>query len=200
MRMWDDRYDTEEYVYGKEPNDFIVAAFKDVPPGRILALAAGEGRNEVYLARQGHEVIAVDSSAVGLKKARALARELGVTIHTIHADLTGFDIEPEEFDAITSFFWHPPAPLRTRVYRAVVRGLRPGGRFVMEAYTPRQMEYATGGPKEPALLVELADVKQDLAGLEFGHAIELVREFKEGKTHQGRGSVVQIIALKPPRI
>lgn len=195
--MWDDRYDTNEYVYGKEPNDFIVTAFEDIPAGRVLGLGAGEGRNEIYLARQGHEVVGVDSSAVGLKKARALALENSVTIETIHADLSDFEIEPESFDAITCIFCHLPPPIRKQLLRRVARGLRPGGYFILEAFTPRQLAYTTGGPKDPELLIELDDLKQELAGLEFRHAIELVREFKEGLYHQGSGSVVQMIAVKP---
>lgn len=197
MSMWDERYDTGEYVYGTEPNDFLVQAFRTISPGRVLNLAEGEGRNAVYLARQGHRVTGVDSSAVGLRKAHALAKANAVTIETIHADLADFDIEPERFDAITSFFWHPPQQLRHTVYRRAVAGLRPGGHFVLEAFTPRQLAYDSGGPKDPALLVEIEDLKRDLEGLEFPHAVELVRDFKEGLHHSGPGSVVQLIGVKP---
>lgn len=154
--MWDERYSQAEYVYGKNPNDFLVAVVEQIPQGRVLCLAEGEGRNAVYLAQQGCQVTAVDASAVGLEKARKLAAERSVEIETIVADLSDFSIQPNAWDAIVSIFCHLPPIVRAKVHRQVVAGLRPRGVFVLEAYTPRQLDFKTGGPPQADLMMTLA--------------------------------------------
>jgi SAM-dependent methyltransferase len=168
-----------------------------MPPGDVLCLAEGEGRNAVFLARRGHRVLAVDSSAVGLAKAAQLAEEHGVRIETLTADLADFVIEPGCWDAIVSIFCHVPPSIRRTLHRQVVAGLRPGGLFVLEAYTPAQLELRTGGPPTVELLMTLADLREELAGLEFLQAREIERDVVEGRLHTGRGAVVQIVARKP---
>ncbi len=195
--MWNERYSTEEFVYGAEPNDFLVSVATEIPAGsRILCLAEGEGRNAVYLARLGHEVLAVDQSAVGLEKAQRLAKEKGVEIETVVADLAEFTIKPESWDAIISIFFHIPPALRSRLHADVVAGLKPGGVFILEAYTPEQLELKTGGPPVAELMMCYKDLEPELAGLSFTHAIELRRNIVEGRLHNGRGSVVQIVGVK----
>ncbi len=193
---WDERYAVEEYLYGKEPNDFVRDTLPWLGKGRALCLAAGEGRNAVFLARNGFDVTAVDQSGLGLEKARALAEETGVEILTLQADLTSFEIETESWDLITSIFLHLPPPDRRRLYADAVRGLKPGGSFLLEAFTPEQIEHHTGGPKAPELLMKLSDLEEELSPLQWVHAMELVRPFKEGPTHVGLGAVVQIHGVK----
>jgi 2-polyprenyl-3-methyl-5-hydroxy-6-metoxy-1,4-benzoquinol methylase len=195
--MWNQRYSQPDYVYGKTPNDFLVQVADHIPQGRVLCLAEGEGRNAVYLAQQGYQVTAVDASTVGLEKAQNLAAEKGVTIDTLVADLADFVIQPETWDGIVSIFGHLPPALRAQIHRQVVAGLRSGGVFVLEAYTPRQLTFKTGGPPTAELLMELATLQQELAGLTFSHAVELERVIQEGQFHQGQSAVVQVLALKP---
>jgi hypothetical protein len=195
--LWDDRYSQLEYIYGKEPNDFLVEAASFIPKGRVLCLAEGQGRNAVYLASQGYEVTGVDASAVGLAKAQKLASERGVTIATVVANLSDFVIQPNSWDAIISIFCHLPSPLRNDIHRQSVAGLRPGGVFVLEAYTPHQLQFKTGGPPTSELMMDLITLQQELQGLEFKRAAELERDIQEGEYHHGIGSVVQVIALKP---
>ncbi|HMN02657.1 SAM-dependent methyltransferase [Geobacter anodireducens] len=194
---WNERYDTEEFVYGREPNAFLAGVSAMMPPGDVLCLAEGEGRNAVFLARRGHRVLAVDASAVGLAKAAQLAEEHGVRIETLTADLADLVIEPGRWDAIVSIFCHVPPPIRRTLHRQAVAGLRPGGLFVLEAYTPAQLEFRTGGPPTVELLMTLADLREELAGLEFLQALEIERDVVEGRLHTGRGAVVQIVARKP---
>lgn len=196
-RSWDERFAGDEYAYGKEPNEFVVAAADRIPPGRVLCLAEGEGRNAVYLAGLGHDVTAVDASSVGLAKARRLAAERGVSLTTVLADLTDFTIEPEAWAGIVSIWAHLPRPVRTRLYGQAARGLLPGGVFVLMAYTPAQLAYGTGGPSVPGLLVDLASLREDLPGLEFVIGREFVRDVHEGKLHQGPSAVVQVLARRP---
>lgn len=195
--MWDERYREPGYAYGSEPNDFLASVADRIPQGPVLCLAEGEGRNGVFLASRGHAVTAVDGSAVGLEKARALAAERQVSLRTVHADLADYAIEPGAWAGIVSIWCHLPAALRVPVHRGVVAGLRPGGVLLLEAYTPAQLTHGTGGPKVADLLYGLEQLKQDFAGLAFEHAVELERDIHEGRYHAGQSAVVQILARKP---
>ena len=152
--MWDQRYDTEEYVYGTAPNEFLVAHAARIPKGHVLCLGEGEGRNGVWLAEQGYRVTAVDSSSVGLAKARRLAEARGVSLETVAADLAEYDLGEVAWDGIVSIFCHVPMDLRRDLHSRVVRALRPGGAFLLEAYTPRQLALATGGPPTAELMMD----------------------------------------------
>jgi SAM-dependent methyltransferase len=195
--MWDERYASEEYAYSTEPNDFLAAQAARIPRGRVLCLADGEGRNGVWLAQQGYEVTAVDLSAVGLAKAHKLAASRNVTIHTIQADLGEYEIAPNAWNGIVAIFSHFPASVRHHIYPQAVTGLRPGGVFLLELYTPKQLAFGTGGPRDLELLATLEDLRQDLDGLQFEIAQETEREIYEGQYHQGHSAVVQILGVKP---
>jgi len=194
--MWNERFAGPEYVYGKEPNDFLKSVVGRLPKGRALCLGEGEGRNAVFLAQQGFEVTAVDSSDVGLAKAQKLAAERGVTLTTVVADLADYVIAPGTWSVVVSIWCHLPPALRAKVHAAAVQGLVAGGAFVLEAYTPRQLAHGTGGPKQVELLMPLEALRRELAGLELVHAVELEREVREGALHQGLSAVVQVLALK----
>ena len=195
--MWDERYSQPGFAFGTEPNDFLAVVAENIPAGPVLSLGEGEGRNAVYLAGLGHPVLAVDQSEVGLTKAKRLAADRGLAIETACADLEHFDIEPGAWAGIVSIFCHLPRRIRMPLYAAAVRGLRPGGVFVLEAYTPMQIGRGTGGPKDPDMLPTLADLKEELAELVFVHACELEREVREGAYHTGLASVVQVVARRP---
>jgi SAM-dependent methyltransferase len=194
---WDERFSSPDYVYGTEPNTFVAAMASRIPAGPVLCLAEGEGRNAVHLARLGHAVTAVDQSAVGLAKAARLAAARGVALTTIVADLAHYSISPSIWSGIVATFAHLPPPLRRAVHAQVVAGLRPGGVFILEAYTPAQLVFGTGGPKDPSLCMTLVALRVELAGLVFEVARECERDVVEGTGHTGRGAVVQIVARRP---
>lgn len=197
--MWDERYAAPEYFYGTEPNDFLRSQAAAIPKGgRVLCLGEGEGRNAAFLAGLGFGVVALDQSAQGLRKALALAASRGLSVSAVQADLAIHDIEPGSWDAIVSIWCHLPSALRARVHAQVVSGLKPGGVFILEAYRPEQLRFGTGGPKETDLLPTLAGLRQELAGLQFGHALELERDVREGSGHAGRSAVVQVVARRAP--
>ena len=195
--MWDERYSEPGYVYGTEPNGFLASVADRIPAGPVLCLGDGEGRNGVFLAGLGRRVVAVDQSEAGLAKAKRLAEGRGVTIETVRADLARFPIEPAAWAGIVSVFCHLPSSVRVPLHRAAAAGLRPGGVFVLEAYTPAQIGRRTGGPGDPDMLPTLAGLREELAGLEFDHAAELERDVTEGRYHTGVASVVQILARRP---
>ncbi len=145
MNKWDERYAQEGYLYGTEPNGFLKENFRQIPKGKILFLAEGEGRNAVFLARQGYEVTAMDSSAVAMEKAGRLAQKNDVSITTFVTGLEDFDLGTEQWDGIVSIFCHLPPPLRKNVHARIVKALKKGDVLLAEAYTPDQLKYKTGG-------------------------------------------------------
>ena len=192
--LWNQRFAGETYFYGTEPNAFVVACAPRIPPGPVLCLGEGEGRNAAYLAARGHPVTAIDQSAVGLAKAARLAASRGTSLDTIAADLADFVITPGTWSAIVAIFVHLPPALRTLVHRRAAAGLCPGGLLILEAYTPAQLAYATGGPKDPTLLMTLDLLRSDFAGLDLLVAHEIERDVVEGPGHTGRAAVVQVLA------
>ncbi len=194
--FWNQRYGTQQYIYGETPNAFVAEIASQIPAGPVLCLAEGEGRNAVHLATLGHPVTAVDQSAAGLAKARRLASARGVEIETVLTDLENFTIEPGVWSGIVATFAHLPPAIRRQVHAQAVRGLRSGGVFVLEAYTPAQLAFDTGGPKSPELLMTLPGLRAELAGLELLVGREIEREVIEGNGHTGRGAVVQILARR----
>jgi SAM-dependent methyltransferase len=198
FEQWDERYRAEEYFYGTEPNDFLKSQVDRLLPGAsVLCLAEGEGRNAVFLAKQGFSVTAVDGSAQGFVKLQKLAAQAGVNVRTVVKDLAHFDMGQRQWDAIVSIWCHLPQPLRAEIHRRVVVALKPGGFFILEAYTPRQLQFKTGGPPNATMLMTRDLLRTELAGLEIQIAQEVQREIHEGKGHNGKSAVVQFVARKP---
>lgn len=194
--MWDERYSVEEYAYGTKPNNFLEEHFNCIPKGQVLSLAEGEGQNAVFLAKQGYSVTAVDASLVGLNKARKLAEENGVAVEFIHADLADYDLGKNKWDGIISIFSPLPSSIRKQLHEKVEAGLKQGGVFLLEAYTPDQLKHGTGGGNSVDVMQSKESLTLELAGLKFKHLIELERDVVEGSYHTGIGAVVQAIASK----
>lgn len=194
MNMWDQRFSSDEYVYGREPNQFLKENFSAIPPGDVLCLAEGEGRNAVFLAKKGYRVTAVDLSAEGIKKTEQLARECGVTVNTIVADLSDFDLGIGKWNGIISIFGHVPPEIRRSLHSRVVKALKENGVFLSEMYRPYQLNYGTGGPPIRELLVSEEQFRHELSGLQFELLREVDREIVEGSLHTGIGAVSQVIA------
>jgi SAM-dependent methyltransferase len=197
--MWDERYRGENYFYGTGPNDFLARHYGEIPAGEVLCLAEGEGRNAVFLAEQGYQVTAVDASAVGLQKATRLAAQRGVSITTVHADLADFDPGTARWSGIVSIFCHLPAPLRQEVHGRLADALGAGGVLLLEAYTPAQLQFGTGGPPVADMMMDREILRSEIPGLSFRHLQELEREVIEGEGHTGHAAVVQAIAVKDNR-
>ena len=196
MTDWDARYAEPEWAFGTEPNDFLREEANRLPAGRVLCLAEGQGRNAVWLAQRGYAVTAMDQSAKGLERARALAAERGVKIGTVCADLADFAIEPGTWQGIVSIYAHVAGDVRALVHARVEQGLAPGGVFLLEAYRPEQIGRGTGGPSEDERMVNLARLRRELPSLEFLVAREVDREVLEGHRHRGMSSVVQLVARR----
>lgn len=199
-QSWDDRYAGEEFAFGTEPNDFLRDVVDDLPVGRTLCIGDGEGRNGVFLAERGHDVVTVDLSPVGVGKARRLAASRGVTIDARVADLEDFELGFAEWDCIVSIFCHLPAALRHRVLSSVPRALRPDGCLVLESYRSANIGRGVGGPQNPDMTVELEDVLADIGegGMDVIIGREVEREIVEGRYHEGISATTQVLARRRP--
>ena len=195
MTFWDQAFDTPHFKYGTAPNAFVRAqAHRLRPAARVLVPGDGEGRNGVWLAAQGHAVLSVDASGVGLRKAQQWAAEQGVALQTELADLTSWQPAPGAFDGVVLTFVHLPSALRRDVHQRLVRALRPGGWLILEAFTPEQLRYASGGPKDADMLYTLYDLRTDFAGLHEHLAWAGEVWLDEGPGHQGPAQVVRYLA------
>lgn len=195
--IWDERFRQETFVYGEAPNDFLRAHAGIFPHGEILSLGEGEGRNAVFLAAQGHRVTALDSSTAGMEKLAQLAGRRGVTVAAQLADVAQADLGSERWDGILNVYCHLPSGDRPGLLSRIRQALRPGGVFMTEQFSSDQLAYGSGGPKNPALLVELDEFEAAFEGLEILLASKDVVTLDEGPFHQGEASVIRFIARKP---
>ncbi len=198
---WDDRYTAHPAAFGVEPNDFLAAHAARIPrsSGPVLCIGDGQGRNGVYLASLGFDVISIDLSPVGLDGARRLAAEQQVSITTVVADLATYR-PPSDCAAVVSIFCHLPTPVRAVAYPRLIAALRPGGFWVHESYAPGQIGRGTGGPSDPDMLTSADRLLHELAGLTHLLARECVRTVVEGPLHTGEAEVVQYLgAVGDPR-
>lgn len=167
---WDARYSATELIWTAEPNRFLVAEVADLPPGRAVDLACGEGRNAVWLATLGWQVTGVDFSSVGLDKGRAMAAERGVDVDFVHADVTAWTPEPGTFDLVAILYLQVPAADREAVLGHAVDGLAPGGSLVVIGHDSRNLTEGYGGPQDPAVLYGPEDLVPLLGALEVDKA------------------------------
>ena len=196
--MWDEMYAGEGYRYGVTPNAWLAACEPQLPRGaRVLCVGDGEGRNGVWLAAQGHRVTSIDASARGVEKALALAARQGVRLDA-RVGLFPADLgDDRDFDAVVLVFVHVPAALRGPLHAAAVDRLAPRGLLVLEAFTPEQLAYGTGGPRDPGMLFTAEQLAQDFAGLALEHLAPTVIALDEGPGHQGPAAVVRALGRRP---
>ena len=162
--VWNRRYAARELVWTATPNRFLVAETEELPPGRVLDLACGEGRNAVWLAERGWRATGVDFSDVALEKARALAAERGVEAEWVVGDLSSYRPEPQAFDLAILFYLQVPAPVRRAAVQAAASAVAPGGTFLLVAHDRSNLEEGHGGPQSLDVLYAAEDVVADLDG------------------------------------
>jgi cyclopropane fatty-acyl-phospholipid synthase-like methyltransferase len=164
--------------------------------GPVLSLAEGEGRNAVFLASLGLDVLGVDGSEVGLAKAQKLAASRGLAIRTEVADLATYEPPKNCYGSVVSISAHLPGNNRKRLHRLVERCLKPGGVMLLEGYAKAQITRTTGGPKDPDMLMARLEIENEFPNCEPILSQEIEREVVEGAFHTGLASVVQFIARK----
>lgn len=193
--FWNERYTRDEYLYGTDPNSFLVE-YSNLLTGTVLSLSEGEGRNAVFLALRGLKVCGVDISEVALTKAKALAKSNNVEIQTEVADLSSFEPEKNSYDSVISISAHLPSSIRNNLYPLIEKCLKPNGVLLLEAYSESQLARNTGGPKDIDMLMSIGKLEREFPNLESILIRELERDVSEGEGHSGVSSVVQFIARK----
>lgn len=193
---WDARYAVDELVWGAQPNRFVAAEFSDQPPGRALDLGAGEGRNAIWLARQGWQVTAVDFSPVAVERARKLAMADGVEVTWIVADVADYQPEPHAFDAVLVAYLHLPATLLAAALARAATALAPGGRIVVVGHDVASTGAGVGGPQDPAILYTPQRIVAELRGLTVRTAEQVRRPIQ---TEHGTTDAIDtlVVAVRP---
>lgn len=200
MNFWDQRFAEPGFKYGTAPNAFLVAQAPRLPnAARVLVPGDGEGRNGVWLATQGHRVLSIDSSSVGLAKAHALAAERGTALETLHADLADWQPAPASADAVVLVFVHLPSTLRRDVHRRLAAALVPGGWLIVEGFHPRQLGRTSGGPQDVDMLMTLDALREDFDGwLDEALGADVEVRLDEGPGHQGDAVVTRYVGQRRP--
>ncbi|MEH6677593.1 SAM-dependent methyltransferase [Phenylobacterium sp.] len=199
MSFWDERYQGEAYLFGDAPNAFLAAQAHRLRPGlSALAVADGEGRNGVWLAEQGLDVLSVDSSPVAQAKAARLAQARGTTLRLQEVDLASWTWPEAQFDVVAAIFIQFAGPqLRDQIFAGLKRALKPGGLLLLEGYRPEQIAYGTGGPRAPENLYTEALLRAAFSDFEILELSAYDAVIQEGAGHSGQSALIDLVARRP---
>ncbi len=198
-QFWNERFDKEEFIFGKEPNEYLVEKTKQYlkPKDKVLCIADGEGRNGVWLAKQGMQVIGFDASDIALAKAKQFAKDNQVQVEYSFSDTDSYAWQENTYDAVIGIFIQFADPaMRARIFEQAYKATKPGGLFILQGYTPKQLDYKTGGPS----LIEhlyaemmIRDLAKDFEILEL---VSYEKELSEGPRHTGKSALLGLVARK----
>ena len=198
FERWQGRYSVPEYIFGEEPNSFLQAQKPLLPKGgRALAIADGEGRNGVWLAGQGLEVLSVDFSPIGQEKARSLANRRNVALEFELADVHEWNYPEASFDVVVEIFTQFSDPIqRKKKWAGMKKTMKPGGLLLLEGYTQDQLKHGTGGPKQLDHLYTSAMLEDEFRDFAKVELREYEKVMSEGAGHSGMAAVIDLIAWK----
>ncbi|MEM9321153.1 MAG: class I SAM-dependent methyltransferase [Pseudomonadota bacterium] len=198
--MWEERFsNSQDYVFGTEAAAFLRDNLGWLTPGaRTLCVADGEGRNSVFLAECGLDVSSFDLSPTAIGRARDLAEARGVALDANVSVWESWDWAGPQWDLVVAIFVQFTDPqARVGQFEDLKRALRPGGRLMLHGYTPKQVEYGTGGPPDPARMYTSDLLRESFAGWHIERLAEYEKELDEGAGHSGRSALIDLIASKP---
>lgn len=197
-QKWNQRFSSKEYLFGTEPNAFLASVQHLLQSGQsVIAVADGEGRNGVWMAKLGLDVLSVDFSGVALEKARLLAVENGVKLRTEMADLFSWDWGQERFDIVVAIFIQFAAPHeRTILFSQMKKCLKPSGHLILQGYRPEQLEYKTGGPPQAENMYTTEMLREHFSDMTILHLCGHDDLITEGTAHQGMSALIDMIARK----
>jgi SAM-dependent methyltransferase len=195
---WENRYRVPGYAFGTEPNYFLASCKALLPrSGKALAVADGEGRNGIWLAEQGLDVLSIDFSPTAQEKARALAKQRGVSLTIAPADVHAWDYPDAAFDVVVEIFTQFSSPAeRAKKWAGMRKALKPGGLLIIQGYTPKQLQYGTGGPKQVENLYTRAMLEAAFGDLRDVTIVEQELEIHEGTSHGGMSAVINLTARR----
>lgn len=196
---WNQRFENEAYIFGTEPNAWLREHAGAWTPGqRVLCVADGEGRNSVWLAGRGLVVDAFDVASVGVAKARRLAADQAVSVNFAVSDCDAYPWPQNLYDGVAAIFVQFADPaMRARLFANIRRCLKPGGTLLLQGYTPKQLDYKTGGPPLLDHLYTAAMLREAFADFKLLQLREYEAELAEGKAHHGRSALIGLMALRP---
>ncbi|MFG0216564.1 class I SAM-dependent methyltransferase [Brevibacillus porteri] len=195
--IWNERFHSEEYYYGEEPNVFIQQQAYRLEQGqKVIAFAEGEGRNAVFLAKRNLEVTAIDYAESGLQKTKILAQKHSVDVLTQKIDLLEEDVPREEYDAAIMVYGHFHKDAQTSVLNKMKKAIKPKGILMLEVFSKEQVKYGTGGPQELEMLYDPKDILAWCEGHEVIHFFYGEQERVAGKAHNGLAHVIQLVLRK----
>ena len=194
--FWNERYSEASYVYGETPNVFFAEQLDKLPIGNLILPCEGEGRNAVYAATKGWQVQAFDSSDAGKAKALQLASKHQVAINYAIEDATQIDYAGNSVDAVAFVFAHFPPAIRKQIHHKAITWLKPGGKIIMEAFNPQQLQYSSGGPKNADMLYTVEMLEEDFREMQIDYLQTSELILNEGNYHQGYAALIQMVAAK----
>lgn len=196
--FWNDRFAADEYIYGVQPNAFFASRLNQIKPGKLLLPGEGEGRNAVWATQVGWEVDAIDYSETAKAKALKLAELNQLRLNSYQImDLNEFQISKSDYDAIGLVFVHLLPAERSQLHRKLARALKPGGSIILEAFSTDQLQYQSGGPRNPLMLYNADLLSEDFSSLEIVLLEQKVVILEEGEHHTGEAAVIRLMATKP---
>lgn len=201
LDRWNDRYSSEEFAYGTEPNTYLKEQLEKLEPGSILFPAEGEGRNAVFAATKGWKVSAFDISSEGKNKAVQLAENHNVSIDYQVGELQDLNYDGDQFDAVALIYAHFPVDIKSSIHKALDQYLRKGGLIIFEAFSKSHLDYVlknekVGGPKDIGSLFSIDEIKADFPNYDIIELVEKEIELNEGLFHNGTGSVIRFTGRK----
>jgi SAM-dependent methyltransferase len=199
LERWNERFAAQGYHFGTEPSVFVAAQAARLKPGmKALCVADGEGRNGVFLARQGLAVTSFDFSPVAVEKAKRLAASHGVPLDARRCSLDDWDWDAAQYDAVVaSFIQFATPPERAHAFAGFCRALAPGGLLLLQGYRPEQLAYNTGGPRKADQLYTAKMLKDAFAALQIIELREHDSEVQEGRGHSGMSALIDLVARRP---
>jgi 2-polyprenyl-3-methyl-5-hydroxy-6-metoxy-1,4-benzoquinol methylase len=198
-QFWNQRFNKEEFIFGKEPNEYLALQARNhlKPKDKVLCIADGEGRNGVWLATQGMQVVGFDASDIALGKAKQFAKDNQVEVEYSFSDTDSFDWQENEYDAVIGIFIQFADPaMRERIFQKTHRALKPGGIFILQGYTPKQLEYKTGGPSLIEHLYTEAMIRDLAKEFQILDLCCYEQELNEGARHAGMSALLGLVAKK----
>ena len=198
-QFWNERFDKEEFIFGKEPNEYLTLQTRRYlkPKSKVLCIADGEGRNGVWLAKQGMQVVGFDASDIALAKAKQFAKDNQVEIEYSFSDTDSFDWQVNTYDAVIGIFIQFADPqMRARIFQKTYEALKPGGIFILQGYTPKQLEYKTGGPSLIEHLYTEVMIRDLTNEFEILDLCCYEKELNEGARHAGMSALLGLVAKK----
>ncbi|NQF13059.1 class I SAM-dependent methyltransferase [Brevibacillus sp. HB1.3] len=195
--IWNERFHSEEYYYGEEPNGFIQQqAYRFEQGQKVIAFAEGEGRNAVFLAKRNLEVTAIDYAESGLQKTKKLAQKHSVEVLTQKMDLLEEEVPSEEYDAAIMVYGHFHKNAQTMILNKMKKAIKPKGIMMLEVFSEEQLKYRTGGPQDHDMLYDPKEILAWCKGHEVIHFFYGEQERVAGKAHTGLAHVIQLVLRK----